>query len=552
VELKISIFKEGPSVAKVITGGGLTYILAMLGGMFVWIFGVIFTRSDIGLGQEAFGIYITGQAIIVLIGCFCWGMNQSIQKHVSEYLVSDKNKAELYGRNGAIAIIIFATCICFFCVFLGISLLNLNSILAFLLFLIGPSVLISSIKDGMVGNIAAVQRFDNIAIINIMSSLGTFLIGTPLILLVIKPHSTEILQLAPLTMLGLTFGFALQVILAWYFGRKSLPFEMKKLYRGPKDRRIIWKIAKYGFYCAIPTFILSGTVLWIPAILMAVILGTTTPGLYGVIMGYAMVMITISYMGWPMISAVSEAYAMNNRQLIDDYFRNNFKSSFNLIALILTIYIGLAKPILEFIHGPEYSSGYLPFIILSLGVSLMALEFICCSVIIGVGAGRKAAYIVIATILIEIFLTILFLYIFPLNFISFAAPCAILISSLTILPVIPRLLKPYISSRFPRGTLLKGCISILIAVGIGYLIDYFVFSFTSFIGIITGLILMIVIYIFSMLFLAGYDEEDFKLINDSLNAFNIRFLKRLVETGEKITHKSPFYRKPDENGNSIS
>jgi len=544
VEIKISVFKEGPSITKVVTGGGLTYILSMLGGTFAWIFGIIFTRSDIGLGQQAFGIFITGQAIIVLIGCFSWGINQSIQKYVSEYLVSDKNKAELYARNGAIGIIIFATCTCIFCITLGISLLKVNYIMALLLFFIGPTILLASFRDGMVGNIAAVQRFDNIAIINSMSTLGLFLLGIPLILFVIKPQpAEEFVQLAPLTILGLSCNYIIQIAISWYFSRKCLPFELKKLYRGSKDRHIMWKIVKYGFYCAIPTLIISGTVLWIPALLMSIMLGTTTPGLYGVIMGYAMVILTISFMGWPMISAVSEAHAMDNRQLIDDYIRNNFKSSFHLIALLLTIYIGLARPILAVIHGPEYTVGQLPFIILSIGVSLLALEFICCTVIIGVGEGKKASFMVIATVLIEIFLTILFLYFFPLNVISFAAPCAILISSLAVFPLIPKMLKPYTSFRLPRGTLLKGSISIVIAIGVGYLIDYFIFSFSSFFGIIIGLILLMIIYIFSMLFLAGYDEDDFKLINDSLDAFNIKFLKHLLETGEKITHKSPFYKK---------
>ena len=543
--LKISVFKEGSSVTKLVTGGGLTYILGMLGGIFAWIFGIIFTRADIGLGQQAFGIFITGQAIIVPIVCFSWGINQAIQKYVSEYLVSDKNKAEIYARNGAISLIIFAACICIFCIILGISLLKVNYIMALLLFFIGPTILVVSFRDGMIGNIAAVQRFDNIAIINSMSSLGLFLVGIPLILFVIKPHpAEEILQLAPLTILGLSFSYVIQITLSWYFGRKCLPFEMKKLYRGSKDRHIIWKIVKYGFYCAIPALIISGTVLWIPALLMSIMSGTTTPGLYGVIIGYAMVMLTISIMGWPMISAVSEAHAMGNRQLIDDYFRNNFKSSFHLIALLLTIYIGLARPILEVIHGPEYAIGQIPFIILSIGVSLMALEFICCTVVIGVGEGKKASFIVIATVLIEIFLTILFLYGFPPNAISFAAPCAILISSLVIFPFIPRLLKPYTSFRFPRGSILKGSISIVIAVGFSYLIDSFIFSFSSFFGIIIGLILLIIIYIFLMLLLAGYEAEDFKLINDSLNAFNIKFLKRTVQIGEKITHKSPFYKKP--------
>ncbi|MDD1779095.1 MAG: hypothetical protein LUQ65_13090, partial [Candidatus Helarchaeota archaeon] len=101
----------------------------------------------------------------------------------------------------------------------------------------------------------------------------------------------------------------------------------------------------------------------------------------------------------------------------------------------------------------------------------------------------------------------------------------------------------YTSFRFPRGSILKGSLSIVITIGVGYLIDSFIFSFSSFLGLIIGLIVLLTTYLFLMLILAGFDEEDFKLINDSLNAFNIKFLKRLLDAGEKITQKSPFYKK---------
>ena len=543
----MSVFEEGASVQKVITGGSLTYFLAMLAGIFAFIFGIIFTRADIGLGEESYGIFITGQAIIVVIGCVTWGINQSIQKYVAEYLVNEKEKAELYARNGTISILIFAIITCIICSILGIWLLSTNFILGLLLPLVGITIFVIALKDGIIGNIAAVQRFDYVALINACLSLGLFLLGVPIILFIIKPiPAPDFMQLVPLTILGIFCSGIIQVILCWYFGRKCLPISVKDLYRGVKDFQIMGRVFKYGLYCAIPTIILSGTILWIPALLISGILGATAPGLYGIIVGYSTVMLTISFMGWPMISAVSEAHAKGDQKLINDYFRTNFRSSFNLIALILAIFIGLAKPILQIFHGSEYSYGQFPFIILAIGVSILALEFICCTILIGVGDGRRASYFFITITIIEIGLTILFLSCFPSNIVSFAAPIAILISSVSLFPFIPKLLKPHTEVPIPWDSLLKGGISIIIALAVGFLINTFLFSFLSLLGILIGGIIHAVIYIFSMLFLAGYSDEDLEMIYSSLETFNLGALKPLVQVGEKIIHKSPFYRENQE------
>jgi len=552
----MSVFEKGPSVEKVISGGSLTFILAMLGGVFAWIFGVIFTRADIGLGKEAYGIYITGISIITVISCVTWGINQSIQKYVAEYLIIDKTKAELYARNGTIAILLIGSVICGICITLGIIYFPYDSILGLLLILIGISVIFISIKDGIIGNIAALQRFDYIAVINACLSLGTFIIGIPIILFIVKPLGyPAFLQLVPLTILGTSLGYIIQIILALYYGHKCLPYSLVHLYRGPKNKHIMGTVIKYGLYCTIPTIILSGTILWIPALLISGILGPTAPGLYGLILGYATVMLTISFMGWPMISAVSEAHALKDQKLIDDYFRNNFKSSFNLIALFLVIYIGLSKFILTIFHGSEYVYGQVPFIILAVGVSILALEFISCTIVIGVGEGRKASFVFISITLIEIVLTILFLFIFPIGSVSFAAPSAVLISSLVIFPFIPKLLKPYTTVPIPWDNLVKGIISIIISIGIVYLIDTFIFSFMSISGIIIGILILAGVYIFSMLLLAGFSDEDLEMIYSSLETFKIGFLKPLVQVGEKIIHKSPFYKKEpirdSENGEKI-
>ena len=539
----MSVFEEGPSVAKVITGGSLTFLMAMIAGGLAWVFGIAFTYEDFGLGKDAYGVYITGQAIIVLIVCITWGINQSIQKYVAEFLVTDKEKAERYARNGTIIIIIFALVTCIINCTIGLLLFPYDSMIGLLLLIIGPTILIISFKEGIIGNIAAIQRFDHVAVINACMALGLFAVGIPLIFFIKGQYPLDLYDdMAPLTIFGLTVGYFIQFLVAWYYGRKSLPFEIKKLYAGPKDIRIMGKIFKYGLYCAIPTIILSGAILWIPALLMSFILGPATPGLYGVIVGYSFVMLTISFMGWPMISAVSEAHAMGDQKLIDDYFRSNIKSSFNFIALFLTIFVGLSGSILALFHGSEFIEGHIPFIILSIGVSLLALEFICCTILIGVGEGRKASYVFIALTLCEIFLTVLFINLFPASIENYAPTSAILISSLIVLPIIPKLLKSHVTVPFPKDTLWKGSMSVIIAIGVGFLINSF-FPFESLTGFVVGILILAGMYLLSMLLLAGYDDEDFEMIYDSLKTFKLTALTNAIKTFQKITQKSPFYKK---------
>lgn len=409
------------------------------------------------------------------------------------------------------------------------------------------------LRDNFVGYLGGIQRFDYIAIVNLSSMIGGVFLGFFILFLIPRPDNSIYFLI---TLIAGPIG---QIFIEFYLLRKVLPFPLKSAIFGNKDKKTI-ETLKYGLFCSIPMIILNGSIFFLQTTFYSLYFrpGVNIPalqtifslifpesnfiGVSAIIIGYASVMNATAVIAWPQIPALSEAKALKDQNLIDSCVKECFKTGFNLASFFLIIYIGLAYPILYLIHGSEYVIGYIPFIIMSVAVLFTGLDFLIGSVLMGLGEGKTAA-VTIGTLLVTQFALIpFFIFLFGRNNALYAGPIALLLTAAIIFISTFKYLTKY--TRNPRSTFLsvlaKGSFSAALAIIISFFIEHFVFPYNTLITFLIGAVILGGIYLFTMLFLAGYDENDFKLLE------NFGPMKFFINFARSITKHSPFYKKQEE------
>ncbi|NVM30331.1 MAG: hypothetical protein HWN65_15910 [Candidatus Helarchaeota archaeon] len=537
---------EKPSVERLVTSSTYMMGFSVLAGVMGWIFLVVASRTDIGVGDELLGFFTTAMALNIIGTCVAGGFNQSIAKYISESLVDSKEKALIYAKSGF-----------FICNLIGIIFFGIFFVVAIWLF---PHNLEYGIIFGLMsliyyfnffhsnfrGNLAAVHRFDYIG--KILFAGGLVSGGVAFIILFLVPEPTN----AVLLPLMLVLNPIVQIILTVLYGKKVIPYSLRSIFKGGQRAEMI-QIFRYGVYCTIPNIIFTGAILWIQTLWYSGLLGvaTTVVSANGVIIAYASVALAICQIGAPQVPAISEAKAMNDYKLIDNYMKNTLHNGFNMTVFLLTVYIGLSYIILEFLHGPEYTFAHIPFILLSVAVAILGVEFLVCTLLMGLGKGRKAAILILILTLIQIFLVpILVIYfnnVLGLEASLYAGPLSLLISSLAIFPVAFYYMKRYTHNpaKMYLAILGKATVSMILTLLCFGLFELFVFPHsTSIIDIVIGMFvrgtILFSFFLIFMLIFAGLNDTDLDLYLKYLGPF--RFLLKPLRW---LLHHSPFYKEEE-------
>ncbi|MHA1269215.1 MAG: hypothetical protein ACTSPY_05450 [Candidatus Helarchaeota archaeon] len=539
---------EDNAVQKMITGGTVVIIAGMLAGLIGWIVTVFVSRPDIGIGASGYALLSTANSMIIIILAISGGINQSISKYVAESLVDSNESALEHIKASSFATNIFGLIIfAVFLIFSIFSYLNFSYIYATIFLFVGLAILFSFIRDNLIGILAGFQKFKAIGITNLSGILGGITM-TLSIFYVPAPINriTFISQVAALPLV--------QFIFALFFTKRVIPFKLISIYKLPSSFNSVKKICKYGFYCTIPQVILGGSIFWIQTFYYQLFFAPDEPivGIAGIIIGYASMAGVINLYGWPQIPAVSEAKALNNQSLIDKLVSQCFKTGFNVSILLSTFYIGLSHPLLELFHTAEYLPGYIPFILLSIAITLIGLVFLIASMLIGLGNAKKAFIFISIIIICAFALTPTFIYLFSTfgdkNLALLSGPLGLLIPTMIVFPFLFKYLTKYTNktNKFFISILLKGSISMATATIISYFIENYVFPYNTFwnwlpIGFIIGIFVNMGIFIFLICFLAGLDNKDWDLFGNILGP-----LKFLIILPKWISKKSPFYKKRED------
>ncbi|MFX1294667.1 MAG: hypothetical protein ACFFD2_07415 [Promethearchaeota archaeon] len=539
------IFKK-PSVERLVAGS--TYIVgfSVLVGITGWIVTIIGSRSDIGVGPTLYGFLTTATALNIIANCIAGGFNQALSKYISEALVDSKEKALIYAKSGFFIINIFG--IILFSIFCGISIwLFPNNFEYGMLFgILAIIYYINFFKNNFVGNLASVHRFDYIGIAFFGGGIAGAGLAFGILFFVPKPLNAILLPLMLLMSIGV------QIIIIFHFSRKSVPYSLRSVFRGA-SRTETFQILKYGLYCMIPNIIFTGAILWIQTLWFSGLIGiaTTVVSANGIIIGYASVALAICQIGWPQIPAISEAKAMNDYKIIDEYMKNTLHNGYNMTVFLLTIYIGLSYIILALFHGTEYLFAHIPFIILSTAVAILGVEFLICSLLLGLGEGKKAAILISVLTLIQIFtVPILIIFLngaFGTEVALYAGPSSLLISSIAIFPITFYYLLKYTKNpkRVYLGILGKALTSMILTLLCFSLIEFFVFPHSSaIIAMIIGMfvrgVLLFGFFVLFMLIFAGLNDADLDLYSKYMGPLQI-----MIKGMRWLLHHSPFYEKDE-------
>jgi len=544
------------SAEDVVAGGGFVLISGLVVGLMGWIWGVIASRSDIGFGAAGFGIFSMANSISLTFAAISGGFHQSFAKKISESLVTSNELAQKYSRAGFKIAQKFG--LCFLIPLFGISIyffINQDSLMGVIFFATAITVYLFFVRDSFIGQLGGIQRFDLIALVNFMIIFGGVSVGFLILFLVPPPENSILILIVLFT------GPITQIITELFLLKRALPYPLKPSIFGETSKDIEVETLKYGLYCALPMVILGGGIFTLQVIFYSIFFrpAPTIPipifqkmssflfpessiiSISATIIGYAGVMNAVAVMAWPLVPAISEAKAKNDQKKIDEYVMGTFRAGFNLTSFFLIIYVGLSYTLLYLLHGPEYTPGHIPFIIQSCAVALTGLNFLISAVLMGIGEGKKAAIFISTLILSQIILIPLLIIILKqgdVNNALYAGPISLLFASGLILAITFHYLIRYTNN--PKGTyfsiLGKGSLSALIAIVVSFMIEYFFYPFyQNAVSFIVGVIILGGIYLISMLFFAGYGEDDFKLLENFGLGFVVKFARY-------ITKHSPFYR----------
>ncbi|MHA1229762.1 MAG: hypothetical protein ACTSPQ_03870 [Candidatus Helarchaeota archaeon] len=543
-----TIDHEDQAVKNMITGGTTLIITGMIVGLFGWLTTIFVSRPDIGIGASGYAILGTANSMIIILGAISGGINQSISKFIAEKLVDSKDSALEYAKGSSLATNLFG--LGMFIIFSLMSLifyLNMSETYALIFLFVGISLFMVFFRDNLIGNLAGLQKFKTIGIINLVSIIGG--VSMALSIYYIPYPYNRITFLAQVFTLPLS-----QIIAALIYGHKLFPYGVLNIYKLPKSFEIPKRISSYGLYCTIPQLILSGSIFWIQTMYYQMFFGPNDPvvGISAIVIGYAAVAGAISFYGWPQIPAVAEAKAMKNQTLIDKLVSQCYKTGFNVSITLLVFYVGLAHPILELFHTAEYLPGYVPFILLSFATTFIGLVFLIASMMIGLGLAKKAfIYIfilIITAFIITPLLIILFTGLGNKYLVLLAGPLGLMIPTLIILPLMFKYLPKYTNktSKFYLMILIKGFLSVAAANITSYIIENYVYPYNTFwngipTGFLLGIVVNLSIFILLMCFLSALDDQDWELFNSMLGP-----LKFMTIIPRWISKNSPFYKKRED------
>ncbi len=535
-----------PSVERLVTSSTYLVGFSVLAGLLGWVVIIIASRADIGVGAQLLGFVNTAVAFNIIGACIAGGFNQSLTKYISESLVESKEKALIYAKSGFfifnfVGLILFSI---FFAIALWIF--PNNSSYGIILGIVALSYFVSFFYSFFSSNIAGIHRFDYLGKIVFVGGIIGASIQLGILFSITKPLNALLL---PLTLIITPL---ILIILIFYYGKKSLPYSLLSVFRGAHRREAI-QILKYGFYCAVPNIINTGAILWIQTLFYAGLLGfaTTIVGANGVIIGYASVALAICQIGTPQIPAISEARAMKNFKLIDDYMKTTLHNGFNMTMFLITIYIGISYIVLKLFHGPEYLFAQIPFILLSIAIVILGVEFLVCTLLMGLGEGRKAALLILSLTIIQIclvpFLIIYFNNIWGMEASLYAGSLSLLLSSAATFPLAFHYMKKYTHNppKTYESILGKATISMVCSLLCYGFFELFVFPhYTSFIDLAIGLFvrgaMLFGFFVFFMLILAGLNDADLDLYSSKVGPLRI-----IIAPMRALLHHSPFYKKEE-------
>lgn len=329
--------------------------------------------------------------------------------------------------------------------------------------------------------------------------------------------------------LGSAFGFIVSAVTAVYLYKKfispmfysedSLDLSFKE------ELKLLWMLIKFAVPVAI-TALSEMAIYDVGTLIIGILMLSTDVGYYNAADPISRIPLVISLsVSTVLLPATSEAYALKNHKLLQEYVVDCLRYSI-LTVLPLCVLISLfSTPVLVILFGHVYvpSSGVLS--VLVIGMSFYSIFMISSSILQGTGNPRLPMYILLVGTVVNILLNYVLVYYMGI----IGAALATSLTTCILMIVIMYFVIRYTKISIPWKNILMIVLSNIILMIPCLIIP------KTIIGSIIALLLGIIIYILSLIFLKVLTKRDIGFFSQYFNKIPIlkNYAPKIIKYIEK-------------------
>ena len=329
--------------------------------------------------------------------------------------------------------------------------------------------------------------------------------------------------------LGSAFGFIVSAVTAVYLYKKfispmfysedSLDLSFKE------ELKLLWMLIKFAVPVAI-TALSEMAIYDVGTLIIGILMLSTDVGYYNAADPISRIPLVISLsVSTVLLPATSEAYALKNHKLLQEYVVDCLRYSI-LTVLPLCVLISLfSTPVLVILFGQVYvpSSGVLS--VLVIGMSFYSIFMISSSILQGTGNPRLPMYILLVGTVVNILLNYVLVYYMGI----IGAALATSLTTCILMIVIMYFVIRYTKISIPWKNILMIVLSNIILMIPCLIIP------KTIIGSIIALVLGLIIYMLSLIFLKVLTKRDIEFFSQYFNKIPIlkNYTPKIIKYIEK-------------------
>lgn len=329
--------------------------------------------------------------------------------------------------------------------------------------------------------------------------------------------------------LGSAFGFIISAITAVFLYKKYIDPIFKTEdsldLTFHEELSLLWKLICFAIPVAI-TALSEMAIYDVGTIIIGIFMLSTDVGYYNAADPISRIPLIISLsISTVLLPAASEAYALGNRSLLQEYVVDCLRYGILTVVPMCILISVFSCPILIILFGHTYIPSSDVLSILVIGMSFYSIYMICSSILQGTGQPKLPMYILIVGIIMNITLNVLFVKSIGIVGAAIATTIATCILMIVILYCVIRNTRISI----PWKNILMIIISNIILTIACIIIP------KTIIGSIIGCVVGCVIYVLSLILLRALSKRDIDFFTAYL--YKIKFIKPYIEKIVKFIEK---------------
>ncbi len=526
-----------PSASRVVAGGAWQVLVGTVAGLLIFFWIILGGRPEPrGFGKENFEFFITANAAMVLLNAATVGLGQAFVKRVSQAMARDPEEARrVAGRATRVMLLWGAGILAAWLLFTFLGGNRPEDVVAFsLIALLIPVMVLRDVLNSVIGS---VHRYDYLAVIGGVMGAGMFATGLVFLAYFRTPAHAQFLAAVPLA------GNLAMVAAALWFFRRCSPFPLRALFREPADGPFARELSVYGIYALLANFATFGLNISLSVFtvkVMSIYGFLFAPGdvtVYGLSVIYAFLVLYITLMALPLVPEVSRARELGDRALLHSILRTMVKFGFSLAPFVVVLLV-VSGPAIMPLFTPEAAGQSAVMALAAAGLALAALSTIFSVTLVGMGRARDAGRAFGLSAAVMVALTPPLSVLFGLR----GPALALLISSALLLPHLMRLVGRLLEFRYSLRLLARPLVASALMVplllpGLGPLSAGASPAWLNMAFALLGAVLLFGVYTLILTFLGFYDQEDYRLMEDTATGLGLRGPGRLIARGLRKLHR---------------